>query len=117
MRIIISPAKKMNSDTDSLPWKDFPAFLPDTERILHKLREMSYPELKKLLSEQHYDIVHTHTPNASAIVRLACRPLRKQGIKVFYTAHGFHFYDGAPKKNWIIYYPIEKFFSKWTDIL
>ena len=48
MRIIISPAKKMNSDTDSLPWKDLPAFLPDTERILHKLREMSYPELKKL---------------------------------------------------------------------
>ena len=63
----------------------------------------AYRKLKKLLSEQHYDIVHTHTPNASAIVRLACRPLRKQGIKVFYTAHGFHFYDGAPKKKWIIY--------------
>lgn len=37
--------------------------------------------------------------------------------KVIYTAHGFHFYDGAPKKNWMIYYPIEKFLSKWTDVL
>ena len=72
-----------------------------------------------LLSEQHYDIVHTHThtPNASAIVRLACRPLRKQGIKVFYTAHGFHFYDGAPLKNWLMFYPVEMFLSRWTDVL
>ena len=77
----------------------------------------AYRKLKKLLSEQHYDIVHTHTPNASAIVRLACRPLRKQGIKVFYTAHGFHFYDGAPLKNWLMFYPVEKFLSRWTDVL
>lgn len=38
-------------------------------------------------------------------------------LKVIYTAHGFHFYDGAPKKNWILYYPIEKYVSKYTDVL
>ncbi len=77
----------------------------------------AYWELKKLLSENHYDIVHTHTPNASALVRLACRKLRRAGMKVFYTAHGFHFYTGAPLKNWLIYYPVERFLSRWTDVL
>lgn len=65
-----------------------------------------------------YDIVHCHTPLAGMATRLACRKLRKrQGLKVIYTAHGFHFYKGAPKKNWIIYYPIEKLCSRWTDVL
>lgn len=77
----------------------------------------AYQELKRLLAENHYDIVHTHTPNASALVRLACRKLRRQGLKVFYTAHGFHFYTGAPLKNWLVYYPIEKILSHWTDVL
>ena len=48
MRIIISPAKKMNVDTDSLPWRDLPAFLPQTQQLFQKLRSMSYGELKAL---------------------------------------------------------------------
>ena len=49
------------------------------------------------------------------VVRLACRG--NSNIKVFYTAHGFHFYKGAPLKNWLIYYPIEKWLSRYTDLL
>ena len=48
MRIIISPAKKMNTDTDSLPWRDLPVFLPQTEQLLYLMRQMGYEELKKL---------------------------------------------------------------------
>ena len=48
MRIIISPAKKMNMATDSLPWRDLPAFLPQTQRLAAVLQGMSYDELKKL---------------------------------------------------------------------
>lgn len=48
MRIIISPAKKMNMDTDSLPWRDLPAFLPKTEEIAKSLQSMGYDKLKKL---------------------------------------------------------------------
>ena len=77
----------------------------------------AYRVLKRLLKENRYDIVHTHTPNASAVVRLACRRLRKQGLKVFYTAHGFHFYDGAPLPNWLLFYPVEWLCSRWTDTL
>ena len=48
MRIIISPAKKMNIDTDSLPWKDLPVFLSKTEQLTKTLQGMRYDELKKL---------------------------------------------------------------------
>lgn len=48
MRIIISPAKKMNIDTDSLKWCDFPSFLPQTKQLLAKLQSLTYDELKKL---------------------------------------------------------------------
>ena len=84
---------------------------------LNKGNVKAYKQLKKLISENHYDIVHCHTPIAGAITRLACRKYRKDRLKVIYTAHGFHFYKGAPLKNWLIYYPIEKFCSRFTDVL
>ena len=67
---------------------------------------------------KNYNIVHCHTPLAGMATRLACKKMRKkQNLKVMYTAHGFHFYEGAPKKNWLLYYPIEKICSRWTDVL
>ena len=78
----------------------------------------AYGQLKQIVKNGNYDIVHCHTPNASVITRLACRKFRKKvGLKVFYTAHGFHFYKGASKINWLIYYPIEKLCSRFTDKL
>lgn len=74
----------------------------------------SYKETLKLLTDRQYSFIHTHTPIASSVVRLAAH---KTGTKVIYTAHGFHFYDGAPLKNWIIFYPVEKFLSRYTDVL
>ena len=78
----------------------------------------AYGQLRKVIKDGNYDIVHCHTPNASVITRLVCRNFRKKnGLKVFYTAHGFHFYKGAPKLNWMIFYPIEKICSYFTDKL
>lgn len=75
-------------------------------------------QIRRLVEANGYDIVHCHTPIAAACTRLACRRLRKkQGVKVFYTAHGFHFYKGAPFKNWLIYYPVEKLCARYTDKL
>ena len=48
MRIIISPAKKVNVDTDSFPYQDLPKFLPRTEQLVRILQSMSDTELKKL---------------------------------------------------------------------
>ena len=74
-------------------------------------------KLKKIIKENEYEIVHCHTPVASVCTRLACKNLRKNGVKVVYTAHGFHFYKGAHIKNWIIYFPIEKICSRYTDAI
>lgn len=85
---------------------------------LSKSNLKAYGQLKKVIENGNYDIVHCHTPNAAVITRLVSgRFRRKNGLKVFYTAHGFHFYKGAPKLNWMVYYPIEKFCSRFTDKL
>lgn len=76
----------------------------------------AYKELKRIVEKNHYDVIHCNTPMGGIITRLAARK-KKNGTKVYYTAHGFHFYKGAPKKNWIVFYPIEKFFSRLTDKL
>ena len=51
------------------------------------------------------------------LARLAARTARKNGTKVIYTAHGFHFCKGAPLANWLLYYPIEKTLAHFTDCL
>lgn len=72
----------------------------------------------RLCENNKYNIVHCHSPIGSAVARLAASKSRqKKGTRVIYTAHGFHFYQGAPKKNWAIFYPIEKELSKITDVL
>lgn len=74
-------------------------------------------QIKELVTKEKYDIVHCHTPVAAMCTRLACRKARKEGTKVFYTAHGFHFYKGAPLKNWLLYYPVERICAHFTDVL
>lgn len=77
----------------------------------------AYKELKHIIDEGEYDIIHCHTPVGAMLTRLAAKQARKKGTKVFYTAHGFHFYKGAPAINWILYYPVEKWLSRYTDVL
>ena len=74
-------------------------------------------QLKKIIYSNHYEIIHCHTPMGGILTRIAADSARKTGTKVIYTAHGFHFYKGAPIQNWLIYYPIEKWLSSMTDCL
>lgn len=73
-----------------------------------------YKEVKNILIENKYKFLHCHSPIGGVIGRIAGH---KTQTKVIYTAHGFHFFKGAPLINWILYYPIEKYLSKYTDIL
>ncbi|MBE6679624.1 MAG: glycosyltransferase family 4 protein [Ruminococcaceae bacterium] len=84
---------------------------------LKKQNITAIKQIKSLVEEYKFDIVHCHTPIAAMCTRFACRKARKEGTKVIYTAHGFHFYKGAPLKNWLIFYPIEKICSNFTDTL
>lgn len=92
-----------------IPFERFP---------LKKQNIKAYKQLKNIIEENKYEIIHCHTPVGGVLTRLAARKARKKyNTKVIYTAHGFHFYKGAPLLNWIIYYPIEKICAKWTDCL
>lgn len=77
----------------------------------------SYKIVKTLVKENHYQIVHCHSPIGGVVARLACRKARKNGTKVIYTGHGLHFFKGAPLINWILFYPIERICSTMTDVL
>ncbi|MBP3923012.1 MAG: glycosyltransferase family 4 protein [Ruminiclostridium sp.] len=74
----------------------------------------SYKELKKLVEVHRYDIVHCHTPIAAVIARMSLRKERKKGTSMLYTAHGFHFYKGAPAMS-KLYYLVEKMMVRHTD--
>ncbi len=74
-------------------------------------------QLRKIMDTEQYDVVHCHTPMGGVAGRIAARKSRKKGTKVFYTAHGFHFYKGAPILNWLIFYPVEWSCAHFTDTL
>jgi len=77
----------------------------------------AYKEINLLFKNNHFDLVHCHSPIGAALCRIVAKKERKNGTAVIYTAHGFHFYDGAPLINWLLYYPVEKTLSKYTDVL
>lgn len=76
-----------------------------------------YRQLKALIEQEGYTLIHCNTPVGGMLGRLAARRARKCGTKVLYTAHGFHFFTGAPLKNWMLFYPVERFLSRMTDLL
>lgn len=63
---------------------------------------------------KNYILIHSHSPIGGAVGRIIAK---RNHIKIIYMAHGFHFYKGAPRKNWLLYYPIEKELSRITDVL
>lgn len=89
--------------------------IPATRKVLDFVN--NYVSLKKVISlikREEYEFIHCHTPIGSVIGRLAGH---KTGTKVLYTAHGLHFFKGAPLINWILYYPVEKRMSRYTDVM
>lgn len=88
----------------------------DIQRSPYSIKNLkAYKQLKELIQYYKYDLIHCHTPMGGVLGRLAAQ---RVGINlVMYTAHGFHFYKKSPILNWIIYYPIEKYLARYTDIL
>jgi len=71
-------------------------------------------QLWKVTGQYSFAWIHCHSPIGGVLARLVSH-YRK--LKVIYTVHGFHFYQGAPVKNWMLFYPIEKLLAYWTDSL
>ena len=105
-----------NGDAE-IPYCDKKHVVP-MERSPFKLNNLrAIKQLKKIIDKEKFKIIHCHTPMGSVVTRIAAMKARKNGTRVIYTAHGFHFYKGASIKNWLVYYPVEKFLSRYTDTL
>lgn len=89
------------------------------ERSPFKLSNLkAIKQLKEIINKEQFDIIHCHTPMGSVVTRLAAKVARKNiGTRVIYTCHGFHFYKGSSFFNWFLFYPIEKYLSKYTDTI
>lgn len=96
MRIIISPAKKMNVDTDSFPYRDLPEFLTSTEELCREMQSMSYEELKKLwkCNDQIAQLNVRRLGDMDLRKGLSPAVLAYEGIQYQYMAPGV-FTDGA----------------------
>lgn len=77
----------------------------------------AYRELKRIIDDNKYDIIHCHTPVGGALTRLAGRSARKENSVLVYTVHGFHFFHGASLIKWLLYYPLEKYLARFTDAI
>lgn len=73
-------------------------------------------ELTRIIEREQIDVIHCHNPNGGVLGRLAAAFSKRKPF-VIYTAHGFHFFKGAPVKNWLFYYPVEKMLAKLSDII
>ncbi|MBI5997584.1 glycosyltransferase family 4 protein [Clostridium perfringens] len=89
--------------------------VPFTRNPLNFKNIIAFLKLYSLQKKNKYDFIHVHTPIASVYTRLLKRFF--PSIKMIYTAHGYHFYKNSSKLSWIIYYNIEKYLSKYTDVL
>ncbi len=74
-------------------------------------------KVRKIINKEKYDLITCHTPMGGVIARLAAKKARKNGTKVLYTAHGFHFYKGSPARYWILYYTMEKLLANKADCI
>ena len=106
-----------NPEDCKIPYCDTYYDIP-FERLPWKPKNIqSYKMLNKIIDEGSDDIIHCHTPVGAMIARLAALAARKKGTKVIYTAHGFHFFKGAPLVNWLLFYPAEWLLAPVTDVL
>ncbi|MDM0474744.1 glycosyltransferase family 4 protein [Clostridium perfringens] len=115
----ITSQERVNEFRKELESSGIKTFHIPVPRSIYAIKDIvkSYKLMKSLCEENNYDLVHCHSPIGGVVARLACKRARNQGTKVIYTAHGFHFFKGSSIKNWLIFYPIEKFCAKYTDCL
>lgn len=72
-------------------------------------------QLLDFMKQEKFDVVHCNTPIGGVIGRVCAK--EAQIPYVIYQAHGFHFWNGAPLKNWICYYSVERYLAHLTDML
>jgi Glycosyltransferase len=101
----------------NLPWVDRTFDVPFSRSPFRLTNLDAYRQLKRIIDDGGYRLIHCHTPTASALTRLAARKARRGGAHVLYTVHGFHFQSGGRKLSWVLYYPLERQLARLTDCM
>ncbi len=116
------------ADLEKLPWEDTKKKLVeknvkcihvsfDTKNPFSKENRKAYKKIKRIISSEYFDIIHSHTPIVGLLTKIASKKTRKNGSKVIYTTHGFPFHSKSSKKSWLLYYTFEKISSKYCDAI
>lgn len=74
----------------------------------------SLRQLDTIFKLHRFSFTHVHSPLGSILGRLVSK---KHKVPVMYTAHGFHFLKNGPTSAWLVFFPLEWFFSFITDTL
>ena len=101
--------EKLGIHAHHIPIARSPYLFHDNKKALYQLID--------LIRINNIHAVHCHTPVGGLLGRLCGELLGKEAPVILYTAHGFHFYKGAPMYNHLVYYPVEKLLARNTDIL
>ena len=97
---VMNLIKRLSKEGVAVTHIPIPRKITDFKGIINSLITV-----KKLCDKNKYNILHCHSPIGSVVARIAAMKSRKKnGTKVIYTAHGFHFYKGAPKQNWLVFF-------------
>ena len=89
----------------------------DTKSPISRQNVQAYKQLKLILKQNKYELIHCHTPIVGILTRMAARKERKDGTTVIYTTHGFAFTDRSSKKSWLVYFTTEKLMSRFCDAI
>jgi len=104
---------KFRKEIENAKFKVFPVSF--NRKFYSPSNIKAFFQILKLLKKEKYQIVHTHTPVASFITRIAAKIARIP--IVIYTVHGFHFHEfGNPSTN-TIYYLLEKFAGQFMNAI
>lgn len=105
-------------DTDALEKQGLVLLHTDIEKspVCFMKNAKALKQVIHIIDKEKIDLVHCHNPMGGVIGRLAARFCNRKP-KVIYTAHGFHFYNGAPVRNWFLYHTVERFLAHYTDII
>ena len=81
-----------------------------------RMNSRAYKQVKEIVEKHKIQLIHCHTPMGGMIGRLLRKDFKEE-IKIVYTAHGFHFYKGAPLHRRVVFYCAEKIMARATDAL
>lgn len=106
-----------SNKNESIPYADKVIALPFRKSFINLQNIKAMIAVRKILRDESFTIVSTHTTLASAIVRTAILLLHKKcRPKVFNTSHGYLFHENDGLKKWVYLLP-EKICAHVTDVL